>query len=226
MASIQLLLNETNELPAAWESFITPQFTAVSAFAQNDSIVSFEKLDKTFILEISSKRSAPPVDRAAKKAKSLDGSPKVKTPTSTPTPFRNIPPKAWWFMRSLNLKQHTVPSAGGFVVEKKDSSLNMFTASLWMQQYQHLKKFKEMFGHCNIPSREEQWKSLSQWVRHQRRNRKQGKLNQEQEELLNELGLTWEKLTRFPSGLSDNIHLPSFSDAGVYVLPAPASALN
>jgi ribonuclease HI len=61
----------------------------------------------------------------------------------------------------------------------------------WHQNYKKLSEFKRKNGHCLVPSRYEQDKSLGLWVRAQRKTRNNKKLHEDRKELLDELGFVW-----------------------------------
>ncbi len=61
----------------------------------------------------------------------------------------------------------------------------------WLNQYGELKKFKNQFGHCNVPIKWKPNKKLSVWVSEQRLRKKNIGLPPEREELLNKIGFSW-----------------------------------
>jgi hypothetical protein len=58
----------------------------------------------------------------------------------------------------------------------------------WVEQYKHLKTFREEYDHCNVPKRQG---SLGQWVMVQRRFYRNGCIRQDRKELLDEIGFVW-----------------------------------
>ncbi|TXK37317.1 hypothetical protein FVR03_15530 [Pontibacter qinzhouensis] len=61
----------------------------------------------------------------------------------------------------------------------------------WEQLLGRLRDFKALFGHCRVPQKWAPDKQLALWVTLQRRLRTNGKLREERERQLNELGFTW-----------------------------------
>jgi len=62
---------------------------------------------------------------------------------------------------------------------------------LWDLRYQELLAFKQQYGHCKVPYNYPDNKQLGVWVSTQRQKRKQNKLTQERERLLEEIGFLW-----------------------------------
>jgi hypothetical protein len=60
---------------------------------------------------------------------------------------------------------------------------------LWHQQYEHLVEFKRKNGHCMVPFKYEQNKSLGRWVAKQRMYYRNNKMRLERKRLLDEIGL-------------------------------------
>jgi hypothetical protein len=74
----------------------------------------------------------------------------------------------------------------------------------WVIRLEQLKAYKERFGDCSVPVKWPENKQLGMWVSAQRTMRKSGKLQQQREKLLSEIGFDWradshnqEWLTRF-----------------------------
>lgn len=63
----------------------------------------------------------------------------------------------------------------------------------WEEMYQALKKYKEKYGHCNVPQRSDDYPDLATWVRTQRiaMREKRPSLLGNRKERLEELGFTW-----------------------------------
>jgi hypothetical protein len=62
----------------------------------------------------------------------------------------------------------------------------------WMEVYQKLQAFHQVHGHCRVPKSFED-NSLAVWVLNQRSIQRAGKMRQDREQLLNDLGFTWRK---------------------------------
>jgi hypothetical protein len=62
---------------------------------------------------------------------------------------------------------------------------------LWHQQCEKLVKFKRIYGHCMVPFRYEQDKSLGIWVSMQRKYHKNNKLRQDRKTILDQIGFAW-----------------------------------
>jgi hypothetical protein len=61
----------------------------------------------------------------------------------------------------------------------------------WNTQYEKLVEFKRHNGHCMVPIKYEQYKSLAQWVAKQRNQHVNNKIRQDRKERLDEIGLPW-----------------------------------
>jgi hypothetical protein len=62
---------------------------------------------------------------------------------------------------------------------------------LWHQQYEKLVELKREKGHCLVPRKHDQHKSLEQWVRKQRYCYFHNKIRLDREELLDEIEFVW-----------------------------------
>jgi hypothetical protein len=62
----------------------------------------------------------------------------------------------------------------------------------WENRLLQLVKFKEKYGHVQVPARYQQNPQLGQWVTNQRSLHKSGKLKEERIDKLNEIGFSWE----------------------------------
>jgi hypothetical protein len=60
----------------------------------------------------------------------------------------------------------------------------------WSMHYEELVEFHATNGHCNV----HRACSLGQWVNHQRRTKKNGKLSAKRIELLDNLGFEWSRV--------------------------------
>jgi len=61
----------------------------------------------------------------------------------------------------------------------------------WEERFRELRKFKQRFGHCQVPAVWAENTPLGAWVRHQRVLHEQGKLPAHQRRRLDELGFCW-----------------------------------
>jgi hypothetical protein len=78
--------------------------------------------------------------------------------------------------------------------------------SKWNQQYEKICEFKRKHGHCLVPSKYEQDKSLGLWVNAQRKSHKNNKLRLDRKELLEQIGFTWNAracAVRYPMSTND-----------------------
>jgi hypothetical protein len=62
---------------------------------------------------------------------------------------------------------------------------------LWHQQYEKLVEFKRRNGHCTVPFKYQEDKSLGQWVQTQRICQSNNKLGIDRKERLDEIGFAW-----------------------------------
>jgi hypothetical protein len=62
---------------------------------------------------------------------------------------------------------------------------------LWHQQYEKLVEFKRKNGHCRVPTRYKDDKSLGTWVETQRKCHKNNKLRLDRKIILDEVGFAW-----------------------------------
>jgi superfamily II DNA or RNA helicase len=65
---------------------------------------------------------------------------------------------------------------------------------LWLYRYGELKKFKQQYGHCNVPEGYKNNRQLANWVNMQRRDYKKDALIQERINLLEKIGFFFEPL--------------------------------
>ena len=77
----------------------------------------------------------------------------------------------------------------------------------WERGYQSLKKYQEKHGHCNVPYRYEEDKSLGTWSARQRKEKDQ--LSPIQIRMLEDLGFTWESA-------QDRVWMEKFERLKVY----------
>jgi hypothetical protein len=66
-----------------------------------------------------------------------------------------------------------------------------YNDKLWHQQCEKLVEFKRTNGHCVVPNKYEQDKSLGIWVRMQRSIQNNNKMRSDRKELLDEIGFAW-----------------------------------
>mmetsp|Transcript_4918 Transcript_4918/g.9143 ORF Transcript_4918/g.9143 Transcript_4918/m.9143 type:complete len:425 (-) Transcript_4918:289-1563(-) len=71
-------------------------------------------------------------------------------------------------------------------------------AAIWSERLEELKQFREVFGHCNVPSRYEPNHQLAIWVKRQRRQyknkleNKQHCMTDERQAALESIGFVWD----------------------------------
>jgi hypothetical protein len=61
----------------------------------------------------------------------------------------------------------------------------------WHVLYDQLVAFRELNGHCDVPSRWAEDPKLGGWVSRQRRLMKSGRMDPDRERMLNDIGFTW-----------------------------------
>ncbi len=71
--------------------------------------------------------------------------------------------------------------------------------SKWEQRFAELLEFHRQFGHCNIPDRHRENRTLGIWAGNQRIADRQGRLHPEKRRRLDELGFRWSKPAGAPS---------------------------
>ena len=64
---------------------------------------------------------------------------------------------------------------------------------IWNKRFEELQKFKEQNGHCEVPARHKENRSLGAWLTKQRTLRRNGSLSDEYQQKLTNLGVTWRK---------------------------------
>lgn len=69
-----------------------------------------------------------------------------------------------------------------------------FTLVSWEVMFERLKKYKEIFGDCNVPARYKEDIRLSYWVNSQRIAHRKGDLENGKERKLNDIGFVWDPL--------------------------------
>jgi hypothetical protein len=62
----------------------------------------------------------------------------------------------------------------------------------WRRRLEELVAFKKEYGHCCVSTLDKRHTGLGNWVRIQRSRRKQGQMSQDQINILNELGFSWD----------------------------------
>jgi uncharacterized protein YbgA (DUF1722 family) len=68
--------------------------------------------------------------------------------------------------------------------------------ALWQQQYEKMVEFKRNNGHCLVPNKYKEDKSLGNWVSQQRQFHKRNKLPLKRKDLLDEIGFVWKAPAR------------------------------
>jgi uncharacterized protein YbgA (DUF1722 family) len=87
----------------------------------------------------------------------------------------------------------------GFVWRVDRSASDEFE-STWKKQYEKLVEFKRNNGHCLVPKKYPEDKSLGEWVSYQRQMHTNDKLRVDREGLLDEIGFVW-KVDKCPPPL-------------------------
>ncbi|KAL6047429.1 HA domain-containing protein [Balamuthia mandrillaris] len=122
----------------------------------------------------------------------------------------NIPQRSTEF-RSLGIwlkTQRSKKRAGRLDVEKQQKldelgiswgisrESSMQSEEIWEAKFEALKLYKKKFGHCNVPSTPasegNEYETLGVWLKHQRSNKRKGKLRKERKRKLKKLGVIWE----------------------------------
>jgi hypothetical protein len=96
----------------------------------------------------------------------------------------------------LRLDRKRILDAIGFAWEYDGAHTLNQNDKLWQKQYVHLVKFKQKKGHCVVPYKYEQDKSLGMWVSHQRSFHNNNKLRLDRKELLDQIGFAWNARAR------------------------------
>jgi hypothetical protein len=61
----------------------------------------------------------------------------------------------------------------------------------WNRQYEQLVEYKRTNGHCMVPNKYEQDKSLGWWVATQRKHHNKNRMRQDRKVFLDEIGFAW-----------------------------------
>jgi Fe2+ transport system protein FeoA len=98
----------------------------------------------------------------------------------------------WIYVQRTNKREGKLDSHR----EKKLEDLGIVWDSIPMQYWENmftlLRRYKEREGHCNVPSKhQEDGLNLGSWVYLQRKNKREGKLDEYLERRLDDLGLVW-----------------------------------
>jgi hypothetical protein len=106
-----------------------------------------------------------------------------------------------WVMNQRNVhKNNTMrPDREGLLDEigfawKAEGATNT-NDKLWLEQYEKLVEFKRKTGHCLVPRRYEQDKSLGTWVSKQWTFHKKNKMRPDRKDLLDKIGFAWKYIT-------------------------------
>jgi superfamily II DNA or RNA helicase len=65
--------------------------------------------------------------------------------------------------------------------------------TVWLKRFEELQSFKKQHGHCDVPARYKENRALGAWLTDQRSSKRKGTLSRDQEEKLNNLGVSWGK---------------------------------
>jgi hypothetical protein len=76
---------------------------------------------------------------------------------------------------------------------------------LWHQQYEKLLEYKRKSGHCKVPNKHKDDKSLGTWVRNQRARHARNEMRQGRKKLLNKIGFAWKHCTLAARSSTTNV---------------------
>jgi len=95
--------------------------------------------------------------------------------------------------RNLNIVPRTIRKTTLATNNNNNSKRIPFKS--WDYMFSLLLEFQEREGNCNVPQSytTRDGTSLKTWLMYQRKNRRKGKLNEEQEQKLNEIGIIWDR---------------------------------
>jgi uncharacterized protein YbgA (DUF1722 family) len=79
----------------------------------------------------------------------------------------------------------------GFAWKAESARYTNHGYKLWHQQYKKLVEFERKHGHCAVPYRYEQDKSIGKWVSHQRARHARKTMRSATMKLLDEIGFAW-----------------------------------
>lgn len=67
----------------------------------------------------------------------------------------------------------------------------------WVNHFKELESFKKEFGHITVSRTTKGYDQLGNWLADQRRKLRRGKLTEQQYEMLNQLGVDWDRAAQF-----------------------------
>jgi hypothetical protein len=85
----------------------------------------------------------------------------------------------------------------GFTWKADDDGAFKPDDKIWHHQYEKLVEFKQLNGHCRVPSKYEQDMALGQWVGSQRTGHANGVMLSIRKDLLDEIGFAWKGAGRY-----------------------------
>jgi hypothetical protein len=118
---------------------------------------------------------------------------KIHGHCDVPTAYPKNPSFGFWVSNQRSLKRKgKMP----LEIEEKLNAIGFIWDVLekeWNDCFAALLKYKERYGHCNIPLSFAENPLLGRWIGRQRLAKKKGKLSPEREQLLNGIGFVWLK---------------------------------
>jgi hypothetical protein len=112
----------------------------------------------------------------------------------------------------IRLDRKKVLDEIGFVWKVEGNRNRDINDKVWHQQYEKLVEFKRKKGHCLVPRKYEQDRSLGHWVRNQRTSHIDNKIRLDRKKLLDEIEFVWKGVTGCParySTSSSSVGLPN-----------------
>jgi hypothetical protein len=95
--------------------------------------------------------------------------------------------RALYNNNTIRQDRKRILDAMGFFWNTQDESRE----SLWNKQYEQLVKFKKQNGHCMVPGKYKENKSLGNWVQTQRNYQKQNIIPIDRKRILDKIGFAW-----------------------------------
>jgi hypothetical protein len=91
----------------------------------------------------------------------------------------------------MRLDRKTILNEIGFAWKDDGTLIFKLDEKLWHQQYEKLLEYKRINGHCMVPSKYKDDKSLGLWVMNQRKNHNNNRIRLDRKLILDEIGFAW-----------------------------------